>query len=188
MGLGKRGGPIWSRRDSVFWLVRACQRRGVHSVSAWLQVPESTYDNYVPRSVRDRPARPSMVQLNDSPPRWVRLKSFAPAAGIQGIWASVAFVLDMDKGELHMQVRAAIESDALACAVPARCACVCSACGRYACTRCGCMQWAGVRSACGRWACVRSACMRRPRMRMHGCARMHCVRMRPPVVNAQGGH
>lgn len=70
-----------------------------------VQVPESTYDNYVPRSVRDRPARPSMVQQNDSPPRWVRLKSFAPAAGIQGIWASVAFVLDMDKGELHMQVR-----------------------------------------------------------------------------------
>lgn len=68
------------------------------------EIVESTYDNYVPRTVRDRPGRPSMVYQSEAAPRWVRLKSFAPASGIQGIWASVAFMLDMDKGELHMQV------------------------------------------------------------------------------------
>ena len=58
-----------------------------------------------PRTVRDRPGRPSMVHQAEAAPRWVRLKAFAPASGIQGIWASVAFMLDMDKGELHMQAR-----------------------------------------------------------------------------------
>lgn len=69
------------------------------------EIVESTYDNYVPRTVRDRPGRPSMVHQAEAAPRWVRLKAFAPASGIQGIWASVAFMLDMDKGELHMQAR-----------------------------------------------------------------------------------
>jgi hypothetical protein len=54
--------------------------------------------------VRERPARPAMVAQADAAPRWVRLKPFPPAANIEGIWASVAFVLDMDKGELYMQV------------------------------------------------------------------------------------
>ena len=35
----------------------------------------------------------------------MRLKPFPPAASIEGLWASVAFVLDMDKGELYMQAR-----------------------------------------------------------------------------------
>lgn len=69
------------------------------------EIEEKTYENYVPKTVRERPARPAMVPQADAAPRWVRLKPFPPAAQIQGLWASIAFVLDMDKGELYMQAR-----------------------------------------------------------------------------------
>jgi hypothetical protein len=68
------------------------------------EIEEKTYENYVPKTVRERPARPAMVQQAHAAPRWVRLKQYAPASNIQGIWASVAFVLDMDKRELYIQV------------------------------------------------------------------------------------
>ena len=78
------------------------------------EIEEKTYENHVPKTVRERPARPAMVAQADAAVRWVRLKPFPPAASIEGLWASVAFVLDMDKGELYMQARPLHSSDVLA--------------------------------------------------------------------------